>query len=290
MREAGCCVCPEGRLAERIGASSHCRCVAPPATPPTLPRPRVPSVGQVPVRPQPSPTCSAGQHRSAGHCCDAGYEWVPARRSCARLDGEPERVADGARPAGATLTSPPSNESSVPDPVVPLETSGTGSAPSVGTLPPLNHVQLGVSPNPSVEDRSAGGAPPGQSPPPLPTGAEPHSSASSPVIGPAILLGLGVATLAAGAVGYAQNQGAIEGQRQAMARNDRSTFDQRAESADGWYAFTLTAYGVGALLVVGSAIWWGVGRVSGATARPRALHIGPAAARGEAGILVSGAF
>lgn len=30
--------------------------------------------------------CAAGEHRSGGHCCGAGEEWVPAQRACVCLD------------------------------------------------------------------------------------------------------------------------------------------------------------------------------------------------------------
>lgn len=42
------------------------------------------------------PTCKAGEHRSAGHCCPSGTEWLSSKRSCAaveRIDPDPARVA-----------------------------------------------------------------------------------------------------------------------------------------------------------------------------------------------------
>ncbi len=88
-------------------ASSTASSTATPA--PTPPRPQ-----QVPARPRPLPTCAEGQHRSAGHCCDAGHAWVPEHSRCMRLDGAPARVTEGCvELAGGTfLMGAPTGEGS----------------------------------------------------------------------------------------------------------------------------------------------------------------------------------
>ncbi len=65
-------------------ASAQCRRTCPPSWrrdadgcclgPPEA----APDRGAVTARPQ----CGEGEHRSAGHCCPAGSDWVPARRRC----------------------------------------------------------------------------------------------------------------------------------------------------------------------------------------------------------------
>jgi outer membrane protein OmpA-like peptidoglycan-associated protein len=58
------------------------------------------------ARPTEPAGCTAGQHRSAGHCCDAGAEWVTARHRCVCLDASGCGGTAAAGPSGAA--PPPS--------------------------------------------------------------------------------------------------------------------------------------------------------------------------------------
>lgn len=102
-RDGTRCECVAPAYVEEVRDGTH-RCVARPPEP--HPRPVA-----APER-RAEPRCAAEEHASAGRCCPAGHEWVPALGRCTCV--EPSRCGSAPRPAPAPdgYPQPPSIDNS----------------------------------------------------------------------------------------------------------------------------------------------------------------------------------